>query len=228
MRIVMIAVATLLALTPGLASSEERQIVVQGEGRVSAAPDTAIIALGVQREARDARTAMRDASEAMTLVLSRLDQAGIAPEDIQTTRVGLDPRWQHSQDGAPPRVTGYVASNDLSVRVRDLDALGGLLDAVVSEGANTMNGLSFSVADMEPLEDAARIAAVEDARRKAATLADAAGVTLGGVVTLSEGGVGGPVPMMETAMLSDRAMVPVAAGQVDVVVTVRAVFAIAE
>ena len=228
MRIMMIAIAGLLALSPGLASAGERQIVVQGEGRVSAAPDTAIIALGVQRDARDARTAMQAASEAMTSVLSRLDQAGIAPEDIQTTRVGLDPRWQHTQDGAPPRVTGYVASNDLSVRVRDLDALGELLDAVVSQGANTMNGLSFLVADMKPLEEAARIAAVEDARRKAATLADAAGVALGGVVTLSEGGGGGPVPMMETAMLSDRAMVPVAAGQVDVVVTVRAVFAIAE
>lgn len=222
--------AGLLALValPGVASEQSRQIAVQGEGRVSAVPDMAVVQIGVSRDARTAGAAMQAASEAMTSVLASISAAGIAPEDVQTTRIGLDPMWQHSQDGAPPRVTGYVASNDLSVRVRDLGLLGTILDSVIAEGANTMNGLSFSVAAPEALEAEARAEAVSDARGKAETLAGAAGVALGEVISISENaGGGGPVPMFEAAM-SDRAAVPIATGQVDVTVRVAAVFAITE
>lgn len=218
----------LLAPVAATAEGAVRQVSVQGVGRVSAAPDMAVVSLGVQREARDAGSAMRAASEAMEGVLARIEAAGIAAEDVQTTRIGLDPRWQHSQDGSMPRVVGYVASNDLSVRVRDLSRLGVLLDEVVADGANTMRGLSFSVADDAELQDQARVAAVEDAARKAGMLAEAAGATLGEVISIFEGGQGGgPMPMFEAADAM-RSAVPVAAGQVDTVVSVQATFALTD
>lgn len=230
MRIRTVLTASFLALMPvsGVAAEAIRQILVDGEGQVSAVPDMAMVHFGVSREAPEAAVAMRLASEAMTAVLASLAEAGIAAEDVQTTRIGLDPQWSYSQDGTPPRLTGYVASNDLSVAVRDLGGLGELLDTVVAEGANTMNGLAFSVADPSDLEDAARSAAVKDATRKAGTLAGAAGVSLGNILSISET-VGGAVPMPRfEAAMADRAAVPVAAGQVEITVTVTAIFAIAD
>ena len=229
-RIVPIAFVTVLlglsAVTP--AQAADRQIVVTGEGRVAAAPDMATVSLGVHREARAADAAMSATSEAARAVLDTLAAAGIAPADIQTTRIGLEPRYQHSNDGAPPRITGYVASNDLSVRVRDLDGLGGVLDSVIADGANNFAGISFGLTDSGPLEEEARALAVRDARARAETLAAAAGVQLGAVQTITEmGGFVAPEPMMRGAMM-EAAMVPVAEGQIDVTVQVSVVFAIAE
>lgn len=230
MRILWAFLLSIHLLVPAGAQGQDlaRQVSVEGTGRVSAVPDMAVIQLGVQREARDAGAAMTAVSQAMAAVLKQIAEAGIAAEDIQTTGVGLNPQWRHSQDGSPPRVTGYIASNSLSVRVRDLDLLGELLSAVVSDGANSMNGLSFQVADTSDLEDQARVAAVGDAARKARILAEAAGASLGQVIAISEGQQGGlPGPMLEMAM-ADRAAVPVAAGQVEIVVTVRAVYALGD
>lgn len=205
-----------------------RFISVDGQGIVEAVPDMAVVQVGVRREAASASQAMEWASEGMTAVLEQIAEAGIPPEDVQTTRIGLDTRWQHSQDGTPPWVTGYVASNDLSLKVRNLTLLGALLDAIVADGANSMSGLYFALSDPAPLEKQAREAAVLDATEKARTLAGAARETLGEVMSITEGaGGGGPVPMFETA-ISSRAAVPVAAGQIAVVVSIRAVFALGE
>lgn len=221
-------VALLAGPVAAMADEPLRNVSVEGIGRVEAVPDMAVVQIGVQREAREAGSAMAAASDAMTAVLAQVQDAGIAPGDIQTMRIGLDPRWRHANDGSAPRVVGYVASNDLSVTVRDLDLLGALLDAVVSDGANAMNGLSFDVADREALEDAARVAAVEDARRKAGMIAEAAESALGSVISLSEGSFGGGPPIMMQTAEAMRSSVPVAAGQIDVVVSVRAVFALAD
>ena len=210
-----------------VAAQEARTITVTGQARVSAPPDMAVLRLGVSREARGASDAMRAASEAAAAVLAQVEASGVAPRDVQTANVSLAPRWQHSQDTAP-RVVGYVASNDLMVRVRDLESLGALMDAVVSDGANQMNGLSFAIADPRPLEDKARSEAVADARAKATLLAEAAGVGLGPVMTISEnGGFQQPMVMARGAMMESSA-VPIAAGEMDVSAGVTVVFAIAE
>lgn len=230
MRAMRILLSIIVLSLPVVATAEgqARHVAVDGIGTVSGAPDMAVVQFGVQREARDAASAMAAASAAMTDVLATLKDAGIAPEDIQTTRVGLDPRWRHAQDGSPPRVTGYVASNTLSVSVRDLDALGPVLDAVVSDGANMMHGLSFQIADASDMEDEARQLAVRDAARKASILAKAGGAQLGPVISIAEGSTGGaPIARFETA-LADRGTVPIAGGSVDVVVQVRAVFELTE
>lgn len=113
------------------------------------------------------------------------------------------------------------------MRVLDLDRLPELLDAVLDEGANQFDGISFGLAEPGPAEDEARIAAIEDAQRKAAIMARAAGVTLGPIMSIREGGAsGGPVPMME--MMESRAAMPVAAGEVSVSVSVTVEWALEE
>ena len=205
-----------------------RVLTVTGEGRVSSAPDMATVNLGVQRDARDAGAAMAAASEAAAAVLETLGAAGIEARDIQTTRIGLDPRYARQTDNSPPRITGYIASNDLSVRVRNLETLGAVLDAVVAEGANSFRGLSFGVDDSTALSKAAREAAVRDATARAETLSEAAGVTLGPIQSISEsGGSIAPQPMMRGAMMAESA-VPVAEGEIDVMARVTIVYAIAD
>lgn len=225
MRLLLGLIAIVLAFP--VAAEDMRTITVIGEGRVSAEPDMAILRLGVSREARMASDAMRAASEATAAVLAQIETAGIEARDVQTANVSLSPRWQHENNNAP-RIVGYVASNDLTVRVRALDTLGALMDGVVGDGANQMNGLSFAIAEPRPLQDEARKEAVADARKKAELLATSAGVSLGNVMTISEnGGFGQPVVMARGAMMEASA-VPIAAGEMDISATVTVVFAIAE
>lgn len=216
----------IILFLPTVAGAQEqaRQIVVQGQGVVTADPDMAIISLGVTREARTASAAMDAASAATLEVLASIRQAGVAQRDVQTSSVDLSPRWDQSQNGRPI-LSGYVASNTLSVRVRALDELGSLLDSAVGTGANTTNGLTFTVAEPRRLEDEARALAVRDARARAELLAEAAGVTLGQVVTISEAGVAmPPSPLMRAAAMEQSMAVPVATGEVEYRVSVDVVF----
>ena len=226
MRILVLIFGLLWPLA-GLADEVTRQIVVRGTGVVSAAPDMAIMRLGVTREARTASEAMETTSEATARVLESITAAGIEARDVQTSAINLSPVWDHS-NARPPQLRGYLASNDLTVRIRDLEGLGGLLDAVVSEGANTLNGLSFSIDETGPLEAHARTDAVLDAQAKAETLAVAGGVTLGPVLQINEAGGGvTPAPMLRGAMM-EAAPVPIAEGEVDIRISVTVVYGIAE
>lgn len=225
MRLIVGLLAIVLAFP--VAAEEARTITVTGEGRISAEPDMAVLRLGVSREARKASDAMRAASEAAAAVLAQVEASGVAARDVQTANVSLSPRWLNEKNTAP-RINGYVASNDLTVRVRDLGDLGALMDAVVGDGANQMNGLSFAIAEPQPLQDAARQAAMQDARRKAELLATSAGVSLGPVMTISEhGGFRQPVGMARGAMMEASA-VPIATGELDISANVTVVYAIAE
>lgn len=217
----------ILAASAWAQNDMPRQIIVTGQGVVQAAPDVAHVQVGVTKEARTAGEAMNQASRAAQAVLQRVAEIGIEARDIQTTNISLHPRMQHNS-GAAPRVTGYVASNALAIRVRDLDVLGTLLDAVVGDGANTMNGLSFAIADDGPLEDEARARAVADARAKALVLAEAAGVSLGPVQSISEQG-GGFQPQVFArggAVAMESMAAPVAEGELEIRVNVNVIFAI--
>ena len=208
------------------ASEDGRQIVVSATGSAAAASDMATVTVGVSREAPSAAEAMSLMSDAAQSVLDEVTAAGIDARDVQTSSISLYPVWE--QGNAQPRqIRGYAAATMVNIRVLDLDRLGGLLDSVVGGGANEMNGLSFGIQDVEPIEDLARADAVRQATRKAETLAAAAGVTLGPVQTISEGGGGAPAPMMRGAVM-EAAAVPIASGELDIRVTVTATFAIAE
>ena len=228
MRNVIIALVLLMA-TPVMAQ-EARRIVVNGHGVVETVPDMATISMGVVSEAKTAGDAMAKNSDAVAAVLKQLAEAGIESRDIQTNNLSLSPRWDNrsSSVSGQPKINGFIATNTVSVRVRDLAQLGGVLDAVVQNGANSFHGLSFGLQDMEPAQNEARVAAIKDAMAKAQLYATAAGVELGDVVSISDGAVRsvGPV-MMEADMMRSMA-VPVAQGELSVTADVTVVFGIAD
>ncbi len=223
--------AMMAATTAGLAHAEERRINVDATGTVQVAPDMATITLGVTHQNPEASEAMKATSDAVAQVLARLGDMGIEERDLQTRDLSLTPIWsnRNQQNGEPPEITGFVASNRVFVRVRDLTQLGEVMDAVIRDGANDFSGLSFGLQDPEPIEVQARAKAVSEATAKAEQLAQAANVTLGPVQTISERG-GGVRPMaeMRTMAMADTGGVPVAGGEISVSVSVSMEFEISE
>jgi hypothetical protein len=213
----------------GAALAEGATITVIGEGVVEAVPDMATVSLGVMAQADTAKAAMDETSEGVGALIDLLAGAGIEPSDIQTSGLSLNPLWdQSSYESGTPRVSGFQAMNTVSVRVRALDGLGALLDDALESGANMFNGLSFGLQEPGPRLDEARAEAVADARRKAELLAAAAGVELGGIVSIAEtANMAVPMPMyrMDTAMSE---AVPVAAGEMAVTAMVTITWRIAE
>ncbi|MBR2534678.1 MAG: SIMPL domain-containing protein [Hyphomicrobium sp.] len=164
----------------------DRTVTVSATGSVLAAPDEATIATGVTSEAKTARDALTKNTEAMKKVIEELKSQGVEAKDIQTTQFNVEPVYVYPKEGQPPSVTGYRVNNMLGVRVRNLDKLGGVLDQLVTAGANQMNGISFDVSKAETLKDDARKAAMENAKRRAQLLATAAGAEVGEVLQISE------------------------------------------
>lgn len=221
----LLGILALCAATPLAA-----QIMVTGEGRVDAAPDIVRLSLGVTTQGRRAQDAVSANNAPMQALMAALSDAGIPQEDIQTSRFSVSPMWDRSNSnaGAAPRIAGYVVSNQLSVTLRDLLRLGEILDQLIAEGGNEFNGLSFDLEESSEALAEARRRAVADARARAALYAEAAGVTLGPLQSLSEAGAAGPGPMM---MMEARAMsdgVPMAPGEISITAQVTLVYAIAE
>ncbi|GHE04325.1 hypothetical protein GCM10008024_31120 [Allgaiera indica] len=205
------------------------RITVTGRAEVSAAPDMAVVTLGVTTEAKTAAQAMAENSRGLDRVFAALKTAGVAARDMQTSGLSLGPRWARPTEGAAQRVVGFTAANGVTVRVRKLDALGGVLDALVRAGANTINGLQFSVSNPGPLQDAVRAQAVKDAHRKAALMAEAAGAKLGRVLSISENGGGPrPLPMLRMAAPAGASTVPVSGGEVGFSADVTVTYALAQ
>lgn len=216
-----------LALPFSAPAFAEALVTVTGEATVEATPDMATISLGVTTEGQTAAEAMTANSKALQAVVERLKAAGIEDRDLQTSNLSLNPNWVGYDSGSTPKIAGYVASNMLNVRVRALDGLGSVLDASIADGANTLNGISFELAQPRPALDEARKAAVADARARAALLIEAAGGTLGKIVSITENsGYGSPMPMFKSDAAA--ALVPVAAGQIGLSASVTISFEIAE
>jgi uncharacterized protein YggE len=225
--------ALLLNAAPALAQdgtggdASRRVITVTGEGEASVAPDMAIVNLTVLREGATAREALDAGNAAMAEVLAAMREAGIADRDLQTSGFGIAPQYvypENGQSGEGPRITGYQVTNSLSVRVRDLAELGGLLDQAVSLGVNQGGDILFTNDDPAAAMEEARRGAVEDARSRAETLVEAAGVGLGEIVRIDESvQQAPPMPMMRAEMarsLAADAAVPVATGENTYAVTV--------
>ncbi|MGB9673263.1 MAG: SIMPL domain-containing protein [Anaerolineales bacterium] len=184
--------------TPTLAQSassdqkEARTLTVTGVGKAYLTPDIAYISVGVHTEDKEASKAVSDNNVRSQKVSDALKKFNIDPKDIQTTNYSIYPQQQTDQSG---KVVGilYVVDNTVYVTLRDLKQIGALLDAVVGAGANTINGISFDVADRSKALSEARQMAVKDAQNQANELAKAAGVTLGQVISISVYG-SNPVP----------------------------------
>jgi len=202
-------------------------IDVQGEGRVSVAPDMASVSLGVTTQADTAAQAMADNAARQAAIIKVLRDRGIAPQDLQTQGLNLSPMQYYSKEGQPPRIVGYQAQNIVVAQVRDLAQLGALLDAMVEAGATDLRGINFSREDSAEAEDQARAAAVTEARRRAEVIAQAAGMVLGPLQSLSDATRSiGPRPMeMMMARAADAPSTPIEAGQLTIDATVNGVWA---
>jgi uncharacterized protein len=222
-----LSLSTALAMlfVHGALAETQRTITVTGEGIVETTPDQATISLGVTTNADTAVAALAANSEAMAKMLEQLKAAGVAPADLQTSNLSLNPSWSGYDSSSSPSISGYVASNMLNVRVRDLDALGTILDAAVSDGANTMNGITFGLSEPNPVMNEARTRAVADATSRATVLATAAGASLGPIVSMTEGGTfPGPAPMFR----AEGASVPIETGELAMTASVTVTFEIAD
>lgn len=212
--------------TPGAASREARFIRVTGEANMQVSPTEAVITLGVRAEAKTAAAAMAEVSEKMTQVLQSLSDNGVEDRDIQTRNISVNTLWSNRNSDNRREVTGFAAANTVELRVRALGDLGRILDQVLQEGANEMQGLRFQHGDLDGLRDQLRYKAVEDGMRKARQLAEASGMALGPVREIRDGAAldHGPRPMARFAMESMGADVPVAAGEMTVAHQVSMVF----
>ncbi|MFM2388593.1 MAG: hypothetical protein RLZZ437_148 [Pseudomonadota bacterium] len=220
-----LSTALALLLVQGASAQAQRTITVTGEGIVETAPDQATIALGVTTNAETAVAALAANSEAMTKMMEQLRAAGVAAADLQTSNLSLNPNWTSYGSSSSSEISGYIASNMLNVRVRDLAELGAILDAAVTDGANTMNGITFGLSEPNPVMNEARTRAVADATSRATVLATAAGASLGPIVSITEGGTfPGPAPMFR----AESTAVPVATGELAMTASVTVTFEIAE
>ena len=221
----LVAICFLLVAFPAVSAG---RITVVGEGSVKTAPDMATISLGVTSEAKTAADALSENTDATASVLDRVSAAGIESRDVQTSGLSLSPNWAHNNTDGTSNIVGFVANNQVTVRVRDLSLLGGILDDVVRNGANTFNSLTFGLQNPDPVMDEARKAAVAEALRKAELYAAAAGVTLGPIAELTESGGPAPQPMFRSAGAMMESDVPVAEGELSVGATITVVFEIVE
>jgi uncharacterized protein YggE len=207
-RVLLVLLAAAFTLGPVLAA--EKTVTVTGEATVGVAPDTAIIRIGVSSQEKTAREAGEANARQMTSVLAAIKASGIAERDIQTSRLSLQPQYDPNKGGTA-RLTGFQTTNQVTVRIRDIDSLPAVLDRAIAAGANEMSGIEFVVSEQSKLLDQARDDAIADARRKAELYAKAAGAKLGHVVSISEEG---PAPPQPRPMQAVRAgAVPVAPGE---------------
>lgn len=233
------ALIPLLAVTAlsAPAFAAEASVSITGRGEVTAAPDTAFINSGVVTQGATAREALDANSATMNQLLEALKAAGIEPRDIQTSGFSVNPNYVYTDArdangySLPPKITGYQVMNTVNVRVRDLPGLGAVLDKAVTVGSNTINGISFSIADPSALYDEARKAAFADARKKAELYASVAGEPLRGVRSISEnqGYPQPPMPyMMKSATADMAAAVPVAGGELTYSIDVQVTWALGD
>ncbi len=187
----------------------DKTITVTGEATTAVMPDQAMIRIGVMSQGKTAREATDANAKDMNAVIEAIKAAGVEDRDIQTARLSLQPQFEQAKTGGN-RLTGFRASNDLNVRLREIERLPGLLDRAVAAGANEISGIDFTVSDYSKRLDDTRAAAIADAGRKAEIFAKAAGLVVGRAITISEEGAppGRPVPMMRAT-----AVPPVAPGE---------------
>jgi uncharacterized protein YggE len=213
--------------TPSLAQESKpmpRLMSLTGHGEVKAKPDMAVVNIGVMTHSPTAREALTQNTAAMEKIFASLGASGIADKDIQTSNFTVSPRYHYDQNGQPPRVVGYDVSNTVTATVRKLDTLGAVLDTVVSDGSNQINGIMFAIADDEKLKDGARKLAVADAERKAKLYAETARISLGQIMSVNEGNYQPPQPVFHSkAIRADAAAspVPIAQGEQTVAIDVN-------
>ena len=236
-----LALAGLVLVAPAAAEEDKpmpRLMSLTGKGEVTASPDMAVLSIGVVSEDRTARQALFANTRSMTALVDAMKTAGVEPKDLQTSGFNVSPKYsrpRRTQSGPqpPPEIVGYTVRNTLTVRIRDLDSAGEILDTAVSLGSNAISGLTFTVAEPKPLQNEARKAAIADALEKAKLYAEGAGITLGPIQSITEsGGIRPPQPVMPMARAQAEvafdSAVPIEAGELTFRAQVSVVWEIGE
>ncbi|MBK8200537.1 MAG: SIMPL domain-containing protein [Acidobacteria bacterium] len=211
----------------------ETTLQINAEAKIQRAPDIAYITAGVTEERATAGEAMAAQAKAMNGVFAALEKAGLTKRDIQTSGLSLYPRYDYIEeklkDGSSrgvQKLAGYVATNQVTARVRDLDSLGATIDSLVKSGGNTFSGVNFAIEDDKEIKNEARTMAMKDAMAKAELYASAAGMRVARIVTINEGYEYAPQPMAyaRAEMAMDQASSPVSGGEVGVTASVSVLF----
>ena len=243
-KVAAIALACLLPLTAHAASATsdgsvvapgDAMLTVTADGQAHRAPDLAVFSAGVTTQGKTASAALAANSQAMVAVIAELKKAGLAPRDIQTSNLSVSPIYeeQTAQPAIRPRrpvgpvIIGYQVSNQVNIRQRKLDAYGATIDALVSAGANQINGPSFTVDQPAAALDEARLEAMKAARARADLYARAAGMRVLRIVSIAESGGGFQQPMMFARAKMMDAAAPVEAGEVNLSANVTVQFELA-
>ena len=220
-----------LAVTPALAQVAPAVIPdgtileVGATGKTTRVPDIATIRAGVVTQNATAAQALADNAQRMAGVLAALKAAGVQPRDIATSNVSLQPQYRY-ENNQPPVITGYQASNTVSIRFRDIAKSGAILDILVKQGANQIDGPSLSLDQPDTALDEARVDAVKRARARAELYAKAAGLSVVRILTISEGGdIATPQPpVVYMARAKAEADTQIMPGQTDVTVSISVRF----
>ena len=212
-------------------------LTISADGKSTRTPDVASFSTGVASTAGTASAALAANAAAMNRVIAALKAAGVAPRDIQTANLSLNPVYEdrsqlppaQQTENRPPRIVGYQASNTVSVRARDLSRMGRVIDALVSAGANQVNGPDFALDQPEAALDEARLAAIRSARARAEIYARAAGLHVVRVLSIAESGGYSPQPrpFYAAKAMDMAAPSPVEAGEVAMNVTVTVQYELA-
>jgi uncharacterized protein YggE len=226
----LLAFAVILTnVMPAIADENDRAprtLSVTGAGAVQSVPDMADITIGVTNVAPTARAAL-DVNNAQTRkVFAFLQSAGVAARDMQSTNLSVSPQYRNRlpNDSGRPEIIGYMVNNNLRVAVRKLDTFGSILDGVVTAGANNINGIRFDVSERTSLAREATANAVKDAIAQATSIANAAGVKLGPILSISQS-VGHRPPQAFLARSASQD-VPIAAGELSIGASASIVFEI--
>jgi len=210
-------------------NSQQEGIWVTGEGKVVVTPDIATLWLGIEAQAVTVAEAQSQAAEAMNSVTTALTDNGVDEKDIQTQYFSIDQvtRWDSDKD--EEIVVGYRVTNMVTAKIREMDKVGSIIDAVAAAGGDytRINNISFSVDDPSPYYDEARKEAMADAKAKAEQLADLAGVELGKPTYISEGVIYPPVIYRDAGMEAAAApSTPISLGEIELTLTVQVAYAI--
>jgi uncharacterized protein len=229
------SLASLLVLSPAMNASAQvtapatdgTLLSVSAEAKATRVPDVATMSTGVVSQAADANSALRMNAEEMNKVMAAVKAAGIAERDVQTSGISIYPQY-HYAENKPPKITGYQASNTVSLKVRDISKLGKVLDALVASGANQVNGPNFEIDEPESAYDEARRNALKKAQERAEMYAKALGLQVRKIVSIDEGtGYRPPVVLRGSAMKAmamDTAESPVSPGESSLTANLNVVF----
>lgn len=220
-----------------IVSPENTVLTITAEGRSSHTPDLAVFTAGVSSTGQTAAEALSANSEAMNRVVRALRNADIADRDIQTSNLSLHPVYAPDRpeptrtlEDQTPRILGYRANNSVTVKLRRLNEYGGVIDTLVSAGANNVNGPHFQIEEPDAALDEARREAMTKARERATLYANAAGLRIVRILAITEAGNFGPRPqVMQAARAAfDQAeSTPVSPGEVEVDANLTVMFELA-